>query len=251
MHRIDTKTAQKDKFGAGKNGFTRGNPQTGTPATDLDDDYFDMLQEELCSVVEASGASLEKGRHDQLLTALRALLLSRKNPFGDIKSDGTVKTALENLGLGEGSALPVGVPVPWPSATPPTGWIKCNGAPFSAEEYPELAKVYPALKLPDLRGEFIRGWDDGRGVDSGRVVLTGQSQSVQQHTHDLAMAYSSDTAYRDRLGDTPDSDMIPIKYMINATTFNGSGWVYLKANGSTGAETRPRNLAFNYIVRAV
>ncbi|BDO86782.1 hypothetical protein TUM9754_42610 [Escherichia coli] len=101
MHRIDTKTAQKDKFGAGKNGFTRGNPQTGTPATDLDDDYFDMLQEELCSVVEASGASLEKGRHDQLLTALSALLLSRKNPFGDIKSDGTVKTALENLGLPE------------------------------------------------------------------------------------------------------------------------------------------------------
>ncbi|EKR5397338.1 TPA: carbohydrate kinase [Escherichia coli] len=103
MHRIDTKTAQKDKFGAGKNGFTRGKPQTGTPATDLDDDYFDMLQEELCSVVEASGASLEKGRHDQLLTALRALLLSRKNPFGDIKSDGTVKTALENLGLGDTS----------------------------------------------------------------------------------------------------------------------------------------------------
>ncbi|EHL7838377.1 TPA: hypothetical protein ODO93_000931 [Escherichia coli] len=108
MHRIDTKTAQKDKFGAGKNGFTRGNPQTGTPATDLDDDYFDMLQEELCSVVEASGASLEKERHDQLLTALRALLLSRKNPFGDIKSDGTVKTALENLGLGEAAKRDVG-----------------------------------------------------------------------------------------------------------------------------------------------
>ena len=108
MHRIDTKTAQKDKFGAGKNGFTRGNPQTGTPATDLDDDYFDMLQEELCSVVEASGASLEKGRHDQLLTALRALLLSRKNPFGDIKSDGTVQTALKNLGLGEAAKRNVG-----------------------------------------------------------------------------------------------------------------------------------------------
>ena len=108
MHRIDTKTAQKDKFGAGKNGFTRGNPQTGTPATDLDDDYFDMLQEELCGVVEASGASLEKGRNDQLLTALRALLLSRKNPFGDIKSDGTVKTALQNLGLGEAAKRNVG-----------------------------------------------------------------------------------------------------------------------------------------------
>lgn len=73
-----------------------------------------------------------------------------------------------NAGLGEGSALPVGVPVPWPSATPPTGWLKCNGAAFSAEEYPELAKAYPTNKLPDLRGEFIRGWDDGRGVDSGQ-----------------------------------------------------------------------------------
>ncbi|MDM8961421.1 phage tail protein, partial [Escherichia coli] len=140
MHRIDTKTAQKDKFGAGKNGFTRGNPQTGTPATDLDDDYFDMLQEELCSVVEVSGASLEKGRHDQLLTALRALLLSRKNPFGDIKSDGTVKTALENLGLGEGAPA-IGVPFFWPSAAMPNtvidSWsgmvfLKFNGAKFSA-----------------------------------------------------------------------------------------------------------------------
>ena len=162
-----------------------------------------------------------------------------------------VSVFLQNLGLGEGSALPVGVPVPWPLATPPTGWMKCNGAPFSAEEYPELAKAYPTNKLPDLRGEFIRGWDDGRGVDSGRVVLTGQSQSVQQHTHDLAMAYSSESGYKDRLGTTPNSDMIPIKDMINVTTFNGSGRFYLKANDSTGAETRPRNLAFNYIVRAV
>ncbi|ELV4014897.1 tail fiber protein [Escherichia coli] len=182
----------------------------------------------------------------------RIFINTTEGNLSDPNSNGAGwKDILSYLGLGEGSALPVGVPVPWPSATPPTGWIKCNGAPFSAEEYPELAKVYPALKLPDLRGEFIRGWDDGRGVDSGRVVLTGQSQSVQQHTHDLAMAYSSDVGYKDQLGTTPDSDLIAIKYMINTTTFNGSGSVYLKANDSTGTETRPRNLAFNYIVRAV
>lgn len=101
MHRIDTPTAQKDKFGAGKNGFTRGNPQTGTPATDLDDDYFDMLQEELAGVVEATGVNLEKSKHNQLLTALKALLLSRANPFADIKADGAaaVSTALANLRL--------------------------------------------------------------------------------------------------------------------------------------------------------
>ena len=103
MHRIDTSTAQKDKFGAGKNGFTRGNPQTGTPATDLDDDYFDMLQEELAGVVEATGVSLDKSKHNQLLTALKALLLSREHPFADIKADGAaaVAEALSNLGLGD------------------------------------------------------------------------------------------------------------------------------------------------------
>ncbi|HHL6486975.1 TPA: phage tail protein [Escherichia coli] len=232
MHRIDTKTAQKDKFGAGKNGFTRGNPQTGTPATDLDDDYFDMLQEELCSVVEASGASLEKARHDQLLTALRALLLSRKNPFGDIKSDGTVETALENLGLGEGSALPVGVPVPWPSATPPTGWLKCNGAAFSAEEYPELAKAYPTNKLPDLRGEFIRGWDDGRGVDAGRALLSAQSDLFKAHHH----SFTFFSAYAAGGG--------------TGAVYDYSGNAGRDTRDTGGNETRPRNIAFNYIVRA-
>ncbi|QEY48624.1 tail fiber protein [Escherichia coli] len=239
MHRIDTKTAQKDKFGAGKNGFTRGNPQTGTPATDLDDDYFDMLQEELCSVVEASGASLEKGRHDQLLTALRALLLSRNNPFGDIKSDGTVPTALENLGLGEGSALPVGVPVPWPLATPPTGWLKCNGTPFSAEEYPKLAKVYPTNELPDLRGEFIRGWDDGRGVDSGRLLLSAQDASG---VGTFSGGYSDGTAYIPV--DNPD------KAYPGPTDWTHMAYSVALIYGQTFYAVRPRNIAFNYIVRA-
>ncbi|HGT8942422.1 TPA: phage tail protein [Escherichia coli] len=247
MHRIDTKTAQKDKFGAGKNGFTRGNPQTGTPATDLDDDYFDMLQEELCSVVEASGASLEKERHDQLLTALRALLLSRKNPFGDIKSDGTVKTALENLGLGEGSALPVGVPVPWPSATPPTGWIKCNGAPFSAQEYPELAKAYPTNKLPDLRGEFIRGWDDGRGVDTGRGILSAQGDAIRNITGWFG-------AHATVVAKPPFVKFSAPEIAENVGVGGGSTQNAVKLDLSlsvpTASENRPRSIAFNYIVRA-
>ncbi|ABP61250.1 hypothetical protein [Enterobacter sp. 638] len=110
MHRIDTSTAQKDKFGAGKNGFTRGNPQTGTPATDLDDDYFDMLQEELAAVVEATGIVLDKTKHNQLLTALKALFLSRQHPFADIKADGAaaIAEALTNLGLKEAAKREVG-----------------------------------------------------------------------------------------------------------------------------------------------
>nr|WP_253956231.1 tail fiber protein [Salmonella enterica] len=85
--------------------------------------------------------------------------------------------------MGEGSALPVGVPVPWPSATLPEGWLKCNGAAFSSEMYPKLAKAYPANKLPDLRGEFIRGWDDGRGIDAARALLSIQNGMLEKHRH--------------------------------------------------------------------
>ncbi|EFM9908419.1 phage tail protein [Escherichia coli O21,81:H5,27] len=175
--------------------------------------------------------------------------LSRKNPFGDIKSDGTVQTALENLGLGEGSALPVGVPVPWPSATPPTGWLKCNGAAFSAEEYPELAKVYPTNKLPDLRGEFIRGWDDERGVDSGRTLLSSQGDAIRNITGNVGVYSDGLLTYASgvfSLGPSSSNKQNPIAGTgANAyATFDASKVV------PTANENRPRNIAFNYIVRA-
>ncbi|WP_047643991.1 phage tail protein [Escherichia coli] len=187
--------------------------------------------------------------------------LSRKNPFGDIKSDGTVQTALENLGLGEGSALPVGVPVPWPSVTPPTGWLKCNGAAFSAEEYPELAKAYPTNKLPDLRGEFIRGWDDGRDVDSGRELLSHQGDAIRDITGGTASRNynawlaSGELATTDGQGAFRITTVGPKSYISRATsgTFT-SNWFYWDFAASrvvpTASENRPRNIAFNYIVRA-
>ncbi|WP_256994205.1 phage tail protein, partial [Escherichia coli] len=82
----------------------------------------------------------------------RAALTALTSVGRAILSKPSIQSVLNYLGLGEGSALPVGVPVPWPSATPPTGWLKCNGAAFSSEKYPNLAKAYPTLKLPDLRG---------------------------------------------------------------------------------------------------
>ncbi|ENC3010091.1 phage tail protein [Escherichia albertii] len=152
---------------------------------------------------------------------------------------------LTYLGLGEGSALPVGVPVPWPSATPPTGWLKCNGAAFSAEEYPELAKAYPTNKLPDLRGEFIRGWDDGRGIDTGRALLSIQSDEVRK----LALKYWG-----------PASNSSPSKTFALSDSAGGglytdgisqaSGGIINAFQLPGGSETRPRNIAFNYIVRA-
>ncbi len=168
----------------------------------------------------------------------------------DIIGKNTIADILTYLGLGEGSALPVGVPVPWPAATPPTGWLKCNGAAFSAEEYPELAKAYPTNKLPDLRGEFMRGWDDGRGVDSGRGILTAQSHGMPS----ISGTFNGLFAVKQTHG-LGGVSAAKSKNAETLSTSSGSGSVFdytFNVSGSTpvSPELRPRNIAFNYIVRA-
>ena len=191
---------------------------------------------------------------DPTLTALAALVgVANKLPYfngddtaaltdltqvgRDIIGKSTIADILTYLGLGEGSALPVGVPIPWPSATPPTGWLKCNGAAFTAAQYPKLAQAYPSLKLPDLRGEFIRGWDDGRGTDSGRELMSAQSHALQQHTHTVVVPQ--------RITDSDRGSNDSLYSVDNTQTLTSSG-----ASGNTATETRPRNIAFNFIVRA-
>ncbi len=177
----------------------------------------------------------------------------------DIIGKNTIADILTYLGLGEGSALPVGVPVPWPSATPPTGWLKCNGAVFSAEEYPELAKAYPTNKLPDLRGEFIRGWDDGRGADSGRGLLSFQKATLVES---FGLVRSTTTgSYRLVTRPTETVSDNASNYMTTdydsheglyspATAYPSIELLPTGAGAGAGFRVRPRNIAFNYIVRA-
>lgn len=175
------------------------------------------------------------------------------NALKEIAAAGLSAEVLKNLGLGEGSALPVGVPIPWPSATPPTGWLKCNGAAFAASQYPKLALAYPTLKLPDLRGEFIRGWDDGRGVDSGRSLLSAQGDAIQNIVGTLGRTQLfQDTMY------TGPFNQIDQLGSVGLSPAPGPGVGYGACNWSfdasravrTATETRARNIAFNYIVRA-
>ncbi|HGV5150231.1 TPA: phage tail protein [Klebsiella pneumoniae] len=147
---------------------------------------------------------------------------------------------VKNLGLGEGSALPVGVPIPWPSATPPTGWLKCNGAAFTAAQYPKLALAYPALKLPDLRGEFIRGWDDGRGVDGNRGLLSFQDASA------LGNYVGNDGSGYGALPVIGTESPISTTQNYSIYKVNQDG-VAQRVVGYN--RIKPRNIAFNYIVR--
>ncbi|MEL8247537.1 tail fiber protein [Escherichia coli] len=169
----------------------------------------------------------------------RAALTALTSVGRAILSKPSIQSVLNYLGLGEGSALPVGVPVPWPLETPPTGWLKCNGAAFSSEMYPKLAKAYPTNKLPDLRGEFIRGWDDGRGIDAGRTLLSGQDGTSFSHyggNFDIGSGHSINN-YDQIVSNQPG---------FSRFSFAGPS----RGDGVNYVTIRPRNIAFNYIVRA-
>ncbi|ELF45521.1 hypothetical protein WCG_03126 [Escherichia coli KTE6] len=185
-----------------------------------------------------------------------------------IIAKGSIKDVLNYLGLGEGSALPVGVPVPWPTATPPAGWLKCDGRAFTKEQYPVLARAYPTLRLPDLRGEFIRGWDDGRKVDTGRKLLSAQGATLLRtamldyYNQDttgtsgiVGMGFNNEDSITDlREGSFKMPDGTTFSDPVVAMSDNGMQATILtsiRSGYAKGITVRPRSIALNYIVRAV
>lgn len=154
--------------------------------------------------------------------------------------------------------IPVGLPLPWPASTPPAGWFKCNGAAFDKAKYPKLATAYPSGNLPDLRGEFLRGWDDGRGIDAGRGLLSTQSDAIRNIRgsvpfHDggkatpLQVAINGGAIYT---GGTLFNQYMTAGSSSNA--YQSAGLLILDASKTvpTANENRPVNISFNYIVRA-
>jgi microcystin-dependent protein len=134
-------------------------------------------------------------------------------------------------------------------STAPTGWLKCNGAAISRTTYAKLFAVTgttygvgngsTTFNLPDLRGEFIRGFDDGRAIDSGRTFGTSQTDAMQGHYHNIVIRVNA--------GAGPYNDQVP-GAADGGTPTNGTamrGPITDGGNGvpRTAAETRPRNLA--------
>ena len=147
---------------------------------------------------------------------------------------------------------PVGVPMPWPQHSPPAGYFECNGSTFDKNKYPKLAKAYPSGVLPDLRGEFIRGWDNARGKDPYRVILSLQEDAIRNITGEFSVAY------RDRQNLTqPPSGAFSEIARFNSTLKIGDsddwGRVYsfdASRVVPVSHDNHPRNVAFMYIVKA-
>ena len=147
--------------------------------------------------------------------------------------------------------IPVGIPLPWPTNQPPSGWFECNGSTFDKNQFPKLAAAYPAGSLPDLRGVFIRGMDNGRGLDPNRNILSYQDDAIRNiygelspisETFGAAHVASGAFEYFEKHSDhTPTSID---RGLAGGVTFDASRIV------PTANENRPRNVAFMYIVKA-
>lgn len=135
------------------------------------------------------------------------------------------------------SAVPVGMIGAFPKNTAPAGWLIANGSTFSSGTYPDLATYLGSTTLPDLRGEFIRGLDNGRGVDTGRANMSSQLDGVGPHNHGInSQIFTADvgTAFAYTSG-------------TNNRAFSPSS-----TQGVVGgiSETRPRNIAMVLCIKA-
>lgn len=129
----------------------------------------------------------------------------------------------------------VGVPVPWPNAVVPTGYLEMRGQAFDPGAFPQLSGLYPGNVLTDMRGEFIRGWDHDRGVNPAQALLSWMADELKSHTHQILNIGSS-------TGASPRNSY--------QGAYGGTGKYYANLSYTGGSETRPRNVAFMYITRA-
>ena len=153
---------------------------------------------------------------------------------------------IKNVGLGAG-APPIGIPFYWPLAAMPNTvmpewsdmvFLKPNGASFSAATYPKLALVWPGLVIPEMRGEFIRIFDDGRGVNPVQPLLAWADSRLITHTHVLPTG-------RMAVGvDDVSSTWVAVENDVATPKIS------TKQQSGGAGETAPRSIAFNCLVRA-
>lgn len=214
MHRVDTE-------GNAAGLFQDGTPQTGQQGTLVAAPWLNDLQENVCRVVEEAGMPLVKGDYDQLTLAITALIAAG----------------------GAATRVRPGVVEYYAGAVAPAGYLECDGTVQLRATYADLFAVVGTVfntggetaaqfRLPDLRGEFVRGWDNGRGVDAARAFGSAQADELKAHTHALPVFNDIGTGN----GYVEDSD--------------GSGTARTAATASTGGtETRPRNVALMAIIK--
>ena len=149
-------------------------------------------------------------------------------------SDGTGEVTITGESGVKGT---VGAIVAWGGSVAPDGWLECNGQAIPAE-YTELIALI-GDNVPDLRGEFIRGWDHGKGTDSGRSILSYQSDATAVNglsASDSGHQHVYNSAINRTLADGGANGA----YM-SMTVNTNTGYANISVN-SSDTETRPSNI---------
>lgn len=230
-----------------------GSPKAPTPLQTVNDTTLattEYVKTAIATLVGSAPAALDTLA--EIATALGSDGNLKNTLLTEIgkKANQTDFTTLKNL--------LIGIPFPYPLAAVPSGCLAFNGQAFNKTTYPILAQKYPSGVLPDLRGEFIRGWDNGRGIDSGRGLLSVQGDAIRNITGKFKVTdvYANDFltgAYFDTSG---QSSSINEKRHISSDAFLAE-YPHAESIGfdasrvvPTANENRPRNIAFQYICLA-
>ncbi|AMW34885.1 hypothetical protein AY555_06495 [Haematospirillum jordaniae] len=165
----------------------------------------------------------------------------------EVKAGTDAEKAVTPAALAQAFPAPVGSVIMHAGQEPPPLYLKCNGALLSRAAYPELFTVIgttfgsgdgsTTFAVPDLRGEFLRGWDDGRGVDSGRAFGSAQSDDFESHSHvSIGRSFNQGAFFATTggYGIWPNGNIDPN---------------YHRTSSEGGAETRPRNIALLACIR--
>lgn len=151
------------------------------------------------------------------------------------------------------SAVPVGMIAAFPVNTAPAGWLVANGSTFSSATYPDLATYLGSTTLPDLRGEFIRGLDNGRGIDTGRTNMSLQLDAAQGWNYGSATALGKilSAVVEDGIAAAPTASTGTARVNVGG----GNAALARVSDGTNGtpriaAETRPRNVAMVLCIKA-
>ena len=183
---------------------------------------------------------------------------------GDIRFNTTI-TQFEGYNGSAWGEIAAGVPAgsvfSFATSTVPTGYLECNGAAVSRSTYASLFSSISTtwgvgdgsstFNLPDLRGQFVRGWDNSAGVDSGRSFASSQSDQNKAHNH--SVTDPGHTHSWDRQDATTDDGYRPWPASNNDCNLfvaqTGSSTTGISIQNDGGTEVRVKNYALMYVIK--
>ena len=187
--------------------------------------------------IEAGLSELEQVKESLDIFVTAELNEQKGTPSGitPLNTDGKVDTDYLPIWI----KVAMYTPIPYPKAIPPDGFLMMMGQSIDQPVYPNLHALY-GDKLPDMRAAFIRGWDNDLAVDTGRALLSLQLDEFKSHNHNRNPLDEAETIISRTSGNL-GGDLQGVAVQSKSFTLTGD---------KGGSETRPRNIAFNYIVLA-